>query len=196
MKKTSMLTAALCCMIFNAFATVHVVNVADFQFSPSSLTIPFGDSVKWVWINGTHTTTSTSVPAGATPWDQPITPSNKSFIYKPAVAGMYEYKCTPHLTMGMTAIIIVAPPTGVGNVTQQVFKMFPNPVSGMLNLQLQESAAVNITLTDIKGAIVFQNKYDGAPEVIIDLKNIPEGQYIVTAVQGDRREQQELMVAH
>jgi len=60
-----------------------------------------GDTVKWVWISGSHTTTSTSVPTDAASWDSPINSSNTSFSYKVTVAGAYDYKCTPHAAMGM-----------------------------------------------------------------------------------------------
>jgi plastocyanin len=46
-------------------ATKHVVTVANFVFTPSSLTINLGDTMEWVFVSGTHTTTSTTIPAGA-----------------------------------------------------------------------------------------------------------------------------------
>ncbi|MEI7801668.1 MAG: hypothetical protein WCI97_03375, partial [Bacteroidota bacterium] len=58
-----------------------------------------GDTVKWVWVSGTHTTTSTSIPAGATAWDHNMSSSSTSFIYVPNVSGTYNYHCSIHTTM-------------------------------------------------------------------------------------------------
>ncbi|MEX2380170.1 MAG: T9SS type A sorting domain-containing protein [Vicingaceae bacterium] len=66
-------------------------------FSPANFTMNLGDTVLWIWSSGTHTTTSTSsIPNGATSWDIPITSTSTSFMYVPAVEGSYNYDCTPH----------------------------------------------------------------------------------------------------
>ena len=77
--------------------------VGNFFFNPSSLNVNVGDTVKWVWSSGSHTTTSSSIPGGAAAWDQLITSSNTTFSYKVTVAGTYNYVCTPHAAMGMIA---------------------------------------------------------------------------------------------
>jgi plastocyanin len=88
----------------NVFATKHVVTVQNFSFSPSSISnVQLGDTIRWVWASGTHTTTSTTIPAGAAIWDNPITSSVTSYEYKVLVAGTFNYKCTPHASMGMVA---------------------------------------------------------------------------------------------
>jgi plastocyanin len=87
---------------FQVFATKHIVNVQNFSFSPANISnVQLGDTIRWVWISGTHTTTSTTIPAGAAIWDNPITSTNTSFEYKVIVAGTFNYKCTPHSSMGM-----------------------------------------------------------------------------------------------
>ncbi len=76
-----------------ATITIHVKN---FSFSPKTVNAVVGDVIQWVWDNGTHTTTSTSVPVGAASWDSPMTASNTSFSYTLTVAGTYNYWCIPH----------------------------------------------------------------------------------------------------
>jgi len=80
----------------------HIVNAGGTSFSPNSVSAKVGDTIKFVWSSGTHTTTSTSVPTGAATWDSPLTSSNTSFIYIITVAGTYNFKCTIHASMGMT----------------------------------------------------------------------------------------------
>jgi plastocyanin len=74
-------------------ATVHEVHVADFHFTPGHFDAIVGDTVKWIWDNGTHTTTGTSVniPHGADTWDAPMDVLNQSFEYVIKVAGDYFY---------------------------------------------------------------------------------------------------------
>jgi hypothetical protein len=62
-------------MIFNnpLYAIKHVVTVSNYMFSPVNITVFIGDTMHREWINGNHTTTSTlSIPPGATSWDHPI----------------------------------------------------------------------------------------------------------------------------
>jgi hypothetical protein len=78
--------------------------VGNFFFNPSSLNVNVGDTIRWVWVAGSHTTTSTpgAIPAGAASWDALITSAFTSFEYKVTVAGSYAYVCTPHVP-GMVA---------------------------------------------------------------------------------------------
>ena len=82
---------------FSGFSTKWVVTVMDFQFTPSSISnVNLGDTIRWVWVNGTHTTTSTTIPSGAASWDQPIDVNNTSYEYPTTVAGTYNYHCMHH----------------------------------------------------------------------------------------------------
>ncbi|MEO6166922.1 MAG: T9SS type A sorting domain-containing protein [Chitinophagales bacterium] len=94
---------------FNASATKHIVTVQNFSFSPSSMTINLGDTVNWKWVNGDHTTTSTTLPVGAASWNKSINSSNQSFIYVPAVVGTYNYKCNIHPTTMLGNFTVVCP---------------------------------------------------------------------------------------
>ncbi len=94
-------------------ATTHIITVQNYFFSPTALTVNLGDTIKWQWINGDHTTTSLTIPPGATPWDKVISndPGNTTYKYKPSVLGTYNYKCTPHFSMNMQGSFTVVCPT-------------------------------------------------------------------------------------
>ena len=77
-------------------ATVHEVKVADFHFDPVHLDALVGDSVKFIWDGGDHTTTSSAIPIDAEPWDEPINSVDTSFTYVIKVAGNYTYFCKNH----------------------------------------------------------------------------------------------------
>jgi plastocyanin len=104
MKKVYLFLATL--MFLNyAFATTHEVLVEDFQFTPANLNVNVGDTIKWTWVSGDHTTTSTTIPSGATSWNAPMTSDNTTFLYKITEAGTYNYKCIPHASFGMVGTI-------------------------------------------------------------------------------------------
>lgn len=101
-------------------ATTHIVQVANFQFTPSTLNVQVGDVVTFQWVSGSHTTTcdptalpGTSLPAGAAAWDSDIKSTLTSFSVTITTPGEYVYGCVPHFAFGMqgtiTASAIVTP---------------------------------------------------------------------------------------
>ena len=103
MKKNLLLSFVLLLLTVVSNATVHVVQVSNFQFSPSTMSVFVGDTVRYVWVSGNHTTTcdasqdpNTSLPAGAATWDAAIKSSAQTFNYRVTVPGTYNYVCLPH----------------------------------------------------------------------------------------------------
>lgn len=88
-----------------------LVGGASNSFSPSSTTLVLGDTVRWQWVGGFHTTTSLAIPGGATAWNQTLS-SAGSFSYKPTQLGTYNYQCNPHAP-GMAGTFTVSAPTPV-----------------------------------------------------------------------------------
>ncbi len=107
--KKNLLILFLSCISFLAVnATIHQVSVQNFQFTPATFNAVVGDTVKWTWIDGSHTTTSDNIPTGAASWNNPMNSNNTSFQYKITVAGTYSYHCIPHQAFGMVATFTVA----------------------------------------------------------------------------------------
>lgn len=81
---------------FESFATVYRIKVSNFQFSPRRVNALVGDTILFVYKNGFHTTTSTTIPAGAVPWDSPMDVNTTRYMYVLTVPGTYNYICLPH----------------------------------------------------------------------------------------------------
>lgn len=103
MKKNLLLSSVLLLLCIVSNATVHVVQVSNFQFSPVTMNVFVGDTVRYVWVSGNHTTTcdpsqdpNNSLPAGAATWDAAIKSSAQTFDYRVTVPGTYMYVCLPH----------------------------------------------------------------------------------------------------
>lgn len=80
----------------------------DTYTGTSETIINVGDSVRWVWRSGYHTTTSYD---GL--WDAEISSARRTFTYTFADPGTYEYYCIPHELVGMTGVVRVRLPGDV-----------------------------------------------------------------------------------
>jgi plastocyanin len=196
--KSRLLLFAAICVAATSFATIHTVAVADFSFTPGTFTAHVGDTVRWVWSSGSHTTTSTSVPAGAASWDQNITASATSYTYVITRAGAYAYKCTPHVSMGMAGGFIVTDITSVEQLTGgPVLNMYPNPVSDVLHIEIGEPGVpVSLALSDIRGKQVMNVSSELVPKIDVSVRYVPAGLYFISGKQGDHLIRKQVVITH
>ncbi|HEY6979080.1 MAG TPA: plastocyanin/azurin family copper-binding protein [Chitinophagaceae bacterium] len=113
MKKVVLLAFAVG-SVTGAFAKVIKINVTDFQFKAKTVNAKVGDTIQWIWKTGTHTTTSTSIPAGATAWNKPIDATHKKFTLVLKKPGTYRYQCNFHFSIGMVGTIKVTTALAAG----------------------------------------------------------------------------------
>jgi len=77
-------------------STEHQVDVSDFQFSPSTLTVSVGTTVTWKGVSGAHTVTSDD--SAPMQFDQSIGEGGTVTVTF-TQAGTYEYHCSVHRSM-------------------------------------------------------------------------------------------------
>lgn len=166
----------------DSYAARYSIDVRDFVFSPSNLPgVIVGDTIHWEWQNGSHTTTSTTIPAGAAAWDHPINSSNLSFDYIPSKAGVYHYKCTPHESMGMVGQFTVLISTGIPeNSLVPTITVSPNPVKDIawLNWIPREGVFIqHLVIYDAGGKMIREVSF--SENIMLparfDLSNVAEG---------------------
>ena len=75
------------------------VDVADFAFTPADVVCSVGDTIIWTESSGMHTTSSTSVPPGASTWDYTFVGIGDTYTYVIEVPGDYTYQCNNHPTL-------------------------------------------------------------------------------------------------
>src|SRR5438874_1752730 len=116
-------------------AASFTIEVSDFQFSPDTVSMVKGDTVVWIWISGSHTTTSNGIPSGAAPWNVLIDDTHTSFTYVVTEAGTYHYLSVPDLP-GMEGVLIVSYPIGISSpvASSASLNIFPNIVQKQINL--------------------------------------------------------------
>ena len=101
----STVTVVDCSTITSA---VTVTATPQYAFTPSSVTIPVNNVVRWISdSNLAHTVTSGTGPPTDGKFDQPLTTNGSTVCLQFTVAGTYNYYCTPHYSMGMTGIVTV-----------------------------------------------------------------------------------------
>ncbi len=178
------------------------INVDNNFFDPSFVTANVGDVIKWNHVDGTHTTTSDTVPAGADTWDAPITDNSTTFSYTITVAGHYHYFCTIH-GQSMSGVIEASDPTGIPALnpgfesTISVSSTNANSVS--LHYQLNQSQHTNVALFNLAGnktvQIVDQVLPAGDYNEQYQLSgNITSGVYFLIIESGNLRLTRKLVV--
>ncbi|MCL5018446.1 MAG: cupredoxin family copper-binding protein [Candidatus Pacearchaeota archaeon] len=83
-------------------AQTHNVEIDNFAFSPSSLTISVGDTVIWTNLQGvSHTVTSDS----GNELDSEFLSNGETYSHTFSTAGTFNYHCSPHSSMKGTIIV-------------------------------------------------------------------------------------------
>ncbi len=178
----------------SVFATVHTVNVSNFAFSPSNLTVDVGDTIMWVWVSGNHTTTSLSVPSGALAWDEVMDSGNQIYMYEVTVEGTYNYDCTFH-PVSMTGTITALAPNSIKTAATLADGLFiqslNNGASLNVSYQLNKPTLVKVTMMDLTGKVakilLNSNQSSGKFNTAFATEELRNGLYIVEMIAGNER---------
>lgn len=168
---------------FAASTNVNIIgsSSADYAFSPHTVTINKDDSVIWVWMSTSHSTTSTNVPPL---WDSGIQVVPFSFTNQFTSPGNFPYRCINH---GFTGLVIVQSSSDVPPSIS-----ITNPADGMVfaepaNVTIQASASDSDgTVTNVQflvGSTILTS--ETAPPFSATANNVAAGSYILSAVASD-----------
>lgn len=92
-------------VVFEVESTLEVVIItaSGTDFSPATVTIAPGTTVRWTSTGGDHTVT----PDGHTEWSSANLPQGASFEHTFNDVGEFDYFCIPHQSLGMTGTVTV-----------------------------------------------------------------------------------------
>ncbi len=163
------------------FAT-QTINGCESQRLEVTVTVTLLDST--VTVNGL-TLTANQAAASYT-WvdcsngNQPIAGANGQ-SYTPTANGSYaviveQNGCT--VTSNCAAITTV----GLEDVKEGLFRVYPNPASTEINVELDKTTAIRIV--DVTGKLLLE--LNGASIYSIDVKDLSPGMYIIESAVGDK----------
>lgn len=164
-----------------------IVTVSDYSFSPSNLThVSARDTIVWQWEGGTHTTTSTTIPADALDWDYELDLYNQTQMYIPMVNGTYTYVCTLHPQMVGHFVFSGA---GVPEAARPGASVTPNPFHDELTITVDPGFVLaGVKMFDLTGRLLMDRQINESG--IFMLKDLPEtapGLYILSFITTDNR---------
>jgi plastocyanin len=153
--------AAAAVLVPTTDATIHQISVANFAFTPPTVNAVLGDTLRWVWVSGTHTATSGD-PSTCTPdgiFNGPLDSAHHTFDYVATQVGTIPYYCFFHCAMGMNGSIIVSQPTAVPeappaeSASARWLAASPNPFlsTTTVRLRLPQPAAIRVEIFDVAG---------------------------------------------
>ena len=169
---------------FGAKSTIHEILVWDgyMQFLPSSLEVELGDTIQWLpldYPSMVHTVTSSNIPTGAAEFDVIWqAPADTFFQYIPAVVGLYEYVCTPHIQYDMIGFFNVVQGSAEMIESEQYdFTIYPNPARDILFIKTNQTK-VSYKLWTQSGTQVGE----GMGSDKIDISKLSKGSYYIEII--------------
>jgi len=120
--------------------TVNMVNKdltgRAMQFEPAFLKVAPGDVVHFVAVDKGHDSESVTIPEGAEKWKGKI---SQSIDVTLTAEGLYLYRCTPHVGLGMVGLIQVG--ENPANLAAVQETKLPGKAKARLAELLEEQAA-------------------------------------------------------
>jgi plastocyanin len=191
----------ICLMLFLLLAgisnaqTTHDITVTNFSFTPATLNITAGDTVRWTNVLGDHNVVAddnsfTSGPVAPAPWEY-------SHIF--TTAGSNPYYCALHGgpgAQGMSGVIIVENPVGVpeDELIADKFELqqnYPNPFNPTttISFSIPSLTFTSLKVYDILGnevaILVNEEKPAGAYEVEFNAGGLTSGVYMYSLHAGN-----------
>jgi plastocyanin len=176
-------------LVFQSQAQIHTVTQSGNTFSPQTLQVHVGDTVRWIWTGGSHTTTSVNIPVGASTWNSPLNSTVTSYDYVVEFAGMYNYVCVPHQSMGMTGTIEALLPTNLEEQQVENMSVFPNPFEEYISVRLPQDnqSAKGILVWDITGKIIHTDFSGFESTYLLNTGSWQSGTYVLNVYVGSER---------
>jgi plastocyanin len=157
------------------------------NYSPNTLTVSVGDTVRWQGAFSDHPLSSTTVPAGAQTWTNT---TGTVFTYVVQIPGTYTYQCDVH-GPDMSGSFTAAAATDVNDGARQshastfhVDQNYPNPFnpSTRITYSLAQNSSVSLKVFNAIGeevaTLVKGFQTSGIHDVSFDGTSLPTGIYL------------------
>jgi plastocyanin len=185
--KRQLLSFLLSAIVTTGFCTIHTISNSGTTFSPSTITINVGDSIRFTLANNHNAVEvseatwnsngSTALPGFSVPFGGGVVPAADLPV------GTHYYVCVPHAAIGMKGKIIVQSVTGVNEtLLNPDISIFPNPTKGVILINMINSEPqknYNLNIFDISGANILTTNISNQLSNNVDLSEFPKGVYFI-----------------
>ncbi|MDX5346165.1 MAG: choice-of-anchor J domain-containing protein [Hymenobacteraceae bacterium] len=103
-----------------------------------------------------------------------------------AVAGTYTVSLTVTYANGCSAMdtLQVSVVTGIKEDLAASVKLYPNPTSGKVFLELEKAEQVTVAVHNMQGQVVRKVRTNGEAKVVLDLEGLATGSYLIKVDNG------------
>lgn len=157
-----------------AISAIHLVSVTSSSYVPANVSVMLGDTVRFVWQAGNHPTSSLDGEWTTFTMDQ----NHTQHDLKMNNSGVFNYQCDFHASFGMTGVINVAPVLGNKISKTSKVRMYPNPATEFVNIELSDVVADEVEILSLCGHPIVTEPISGNAKVLTF--NIPSGEYVVS----------------
>lgn len=156
------------------------INIGDFFFSPTAVTIHVNDQVRWTWVGSAeHTSTSDTAL-----WDSGVNGNGATFVNTFTTAGRFPFHCEIHPFM-MGAITVQAanvPPT-IGITDPPNGSVLASPATFSIGAKASDSTGSVTNVLFLQGATPLGNVQNSP--YLVTVHNLAAGDYTFAAVASD-----------
>jgi plastocyanin len=185
--KFMLFTVSLLASSWSFGQTAFDVGVTNFAFTPSSLSISVGDTVRWTNISGTHNVNGTiaTFPSNPVTFANPADGSGAwvfEFVF--TTAGNYSYQCGVH-GASMQGAITVTATSGISENEQSNVLVYPNPAKASFTVEHEQGIA-SVVVYDVKGQLILQIAGNSESLIVVDSESLAAGvySYLINGVNG------------
>lgn len=185
MKTKILLAFSLIILSISGSSRTWIITNSGFDFSPSSITISSGDSVRFQldeMHNAVEVSEVTWTANGDTPLSGGFSVAFGGGLVLPdkLLTGTHYFVCAPHASQGMKGQIIVQNSTGIAdNLLKEIISVYPNPSDGLMNIKTgKDWLGSAFYVTDFSGKQLIAGHLENET-TILDIKNLAPGIYLL-----------------
>jgi len=185
--KNILLSTVFALLAAFAFSTTVTITNSMYTFTPGTITIHVGDTVKFQ-IETMHNVVEVSHATWNANGNTPLPGFSLDFgggTVTGLTVGTHYYVCAAHASSGMKGEIIVTGTTGIDNITPDNVKLsiYPNPTTGIFTVQLQGSENLinnepSMAIYNLRGERIYSLPIVQG-QTQIDISMMPTGTYFV-----------------
>ncbi len=161
-------------------SNVATINIGDFFFSPTAVTINVNDQVKWTWIGSAEHTSTSDIGL----WDSGVNGNGATFVNTFTAAGKFPFHCEIHpFMMGAITVRAANAPPVITITNPPNGSVFASPATFSIAAKASDTAGSVTNVLFLQGTTSLGNVQNSPYSVTGH--NLAAGDYNFSAVASD-----------